>query len=143
MELSKVLVTGGAGFMGSHVVDALIERGYEVVVIDNLSAGSLSFLKEHFGNKRFHFHRADLLNDPLRNFFEGCDAVWHLAANPEVRIGAENPKIHIEQNVLATHKVLEEMRKAGIKTLVFTSTSTIYGEAEQIPTPENLSLIHI
>jgi len=137
MELSKVLVTGGAGFMGSHVVDALIERGYEVVVIDNLSAGSLSFLKEHFGNKRFRFHRADLLNDPLRNFFEGCDAVWHLAANPEVRIGAENPKIHIEQNVLATHKVLEEMRKAGIKTLVFTSTSTIYGEAEQIPTPEN------
>jgi len=137
MELSKVLVTGGAGFMGSHVVDALIERGYEVVVIDNLSAGSLSFLEEHFGNKRFRFHRADLLNDPLRNFFEGCDAVWHLAANPEVRIGAENPKIHIEQNVLATHKVLEEMRKAGIKTLVFTSTSTIYGEAEQIPTPEN------
>ena len=137
MELSKVLVTGGAGFMGSHVVDALIERGYDVVVIDNLSAGSLSFLEEHFGNKRFRFHRADLLNDPLRNFFEGCDAVWHLAANPEVRIGAENPKIHIEQNVLATHKVLEEMRKAGIKTLVFTSTSTIYGEAEQIPTPEN------
>ena len=88
MELSKVLVTGGAGFMGSHVVDALIERGYEVVVIDNLSAGSLSFLEEHFGNKRFRFHRADLLNDPLRNFFEGCDAVWHLAANPEVRIGA-------------------------------------------------------
>ncbi|RLG39352.1 UDP-glucose 4-epimerase, partial [Methanosarcinales archaeon] len=137
MREGRVLVTGGAGFIGSHVVDRLMEKGYEVIVLDNLSAGDISFLNEHLSDRKFEFHNTDLLHEDLSRFFEHVHTVWHLAANPEVRVGAEDTRIHLEQNIIVTHRVLEAMRECDVPLMVFTSTSTVYGEALRIPTPED------
>jgi len=136
---TRVLVTGGAGFIGSHLVDKLCEIGAEVIVIDNLSAGKLSNLQKWLGKPRFKFVKGDLLKiEEFSSLLEGCDAVFHLAANPEVRVGFTNPRIHYEQNVKATFKLLEEVRKfENVHTLAFTSSSTVYGEPTVMPTPEN------
>ncbi len=139
----KILVTGGAGFIGSHVLDRLMSdrQGHEIVVLDNLSTGNIRFLSPYMdmdanvGNS-FQFHKIDLLADNIVDFFDGVDEVWHLAANPEVRIGAEDTRVHLEQNVIATHHVLEAMRARGVRRMIFTSTSTVYGEADKLPTPE-------
>ena len=134
----KIMVTGGAGFIGSHIVDRLLEEGNEVLVYDNLSSGKLDFISHHMNKKNFRFVKADLLNfDILNREMQGIDLVYHVAANPDVRIGASDTKIHIEQNVMATYNVLEAMRINDIHDIVFTSTSTVYGEADKIPTPEN------
>jgi UDP-glucose 4-epimerase len=135
----KVLVTGGAGFIGSHLVDRLIERGKELIVLDNLSTGRKDFLRQHFDNPNFTFHQVDLLTDSIDNYFKGINEVWHLAANSDVRLALKNTEVDLEQNVLVTYRVLEAMRKNEVKKILFTSTSTVYGEAEQIPTPENHS----
>lgn len=132
-----ILVTGGAGFIGSHLADRLIERGNELVVLDNLSTGRKEFLQQHRDNLNFRFHQVDLLTDSIDNYFIGINEVWHLAANPDVRAALKNTRVDLEQNVLVTYRVLEAMRKSDVKKIVFTSTSTVYGEAEQIPTPEN------
>lgn len=125
-----ILVTGGAGFIGSHVVDRLVEMD-EVIVLDNLSSG-----KKEFVNEKAELHVIDLAEDSISEFLRGVDEVWHLAANPDVRIGAERPDEIYRNNVLATYRLLEAMRKANVKRIIFTSTSTVYGEAKQIPTPE-------
>ncbi len=125
-----ILITGGAGFIGSHVVDRLVELD-KVVVLDNLSSGRRDFV-----NERAELHVVDLAEDPIVNFLRDADEVWHLAANPDVRIGAEKPEEIYRNNVLATYRLLEAMRKAGVRRIIFTSTSTVYGEAKQIPTPE-------
>ena len=133
----KVLVTGGAGFIGSHLIDSLMERGYEVRCIDNFSSGKMEFI-ENAIKKGMELIEGDILNKKdVRKAMEGCNIIFHLAANPEVRIGAEDTYIHLEQNVLATYNILEEMRRQGIKKIVFTSSSTVYGEADIIPTPED------
>ncbi|MDI9611309.1 MAG: NAD-dependent epimerase/dehydratase family protein [Archaeoglobaceae archaeon] len=125
-----ILVTGGAGFIGSHLVDKLVELD-KVVVLDNLSSG-----RKEFVNPKAELHVVDLASDPLTNFLKGTEEVWHLAANPDVRIGAEKPDEIYRNNILATYKILEAMREANVKRIIFTSTSTVYGEAKQIPTPE-------
>ena len=133
----KVLITGGAGFIGSNLVDALIKSN-EVVVLDDLSSGKLENIAHHQHDERFTFIEGGLLDEKaLSRACNGVDIVFHLAANPEVRIGTQNTWVHIEQNVLTTHALLEQMRKKRIKEVVFTSTSTVYGEAESIPTPES------
>jgi UDP-glucose 4-epimerase len=142
-SVMKIVVTGGAGFIGSHVVDRLIEESHEVVVLDNLSSGNENFIAPHRGKDNFQFHKIDLLHDNITDFFEGVDEVWHLAANPEVRLGAENTRIHLEQNVIATYNVLEAMRLNAVRRILFTSTSTVYGEADQLPTPEEYPTIPI
>jgi UDP-glucose 4-epimerase len=142
----KIVVTGGAGFIGSHVVDRLlveVEENHEVVVLDNLSSGNEEFIAPHFSDKRFQFHKVDLLHDDITGFFDGADEVWHLAANPEVRLGAEHTRIHLEQNVIATYNVLEAMRLNDVRRILFTSTSTVYGEADQLPTPEEYPTVPI
>ena len=139
----KIVVTGGAGFIGSHLVDRLVEGNHELVVMDNLSSGDEQFIAPHLENEKFQFHTIDLLTDDISRFFEGIEEVWHLAANPEVRIGAENTRIHLEQNLIATYNVLEAMRMNGVRRIIFTSTSTVYGEAEQLPTPEEYPTIPI
>ena len=139
----KIVVTGGAGFIGSHLVDRLVEENHELVVLDNLSSGDEQFIAPHLGKEGFQFHQIDLLTDDINRFFEGVEEVWHLAANPEVRIGAENTRIHLEQNLIATYNVLEAMRMNGVRRIIFTSTSTVYGEAEQLPTPEEYPTIPI
>jgi len=134
----KVLVTGGAGFIGSHLVDHLMEEGYEVRVLDDLSAGSLENLKQWIDHERFEFMLGDMKRrDVCEKAVRGVDAVFHLAANPEVRIGAQSPELLYETNVLITYNLLETMRKEDIKALAFTSSSTVYGEAKKIPTPED------
>jgi len=141
----KILVTGGAGFIGSHVVDRLIKEKHEIVVLDNLSSGDERFIAPHraLNRENFQFHKVDLLHDKIVDFFDGIDAVWNLAANPEVRIGAENTRIQLEQNFITTYNVLEAMRQKDVRQIIFTSTSTVYGEADKLPTPEEYPTIPI
>jgi UDP-glucose 4-epimerase len=134
------LVTGGLGFIGSHLIDSLMTQRTKICVFDNLSAGTLENLKKWQRNPNLKIVKGDLLSprDLAKLDSSDFDVVYHLAANPEVRVGLTNPKIHFEQNILATHNLLEHIRKTkGNPTLVFTSTSTVYGEATKIPTPED------
>ena len=134
----KVLVTGGAGFIGSHLVDALMETGYEVRVLDDLSAGSLENIKQWLEDERFEFMRGDMRDfETVKRAVKGVDAVFHLAANPEVRIGSQSPELLYETNVLITYNLLNAIRDSDVEYLIFTSSSTVYGDAEVIPTPEN------
>ncbi|TFH39950.1 MAG: NAD-dependent epimerase/dehydratase family protein [ANME-2 cluster archaeon] len=132
-----ILVTGGAGFIGSHVIDNLI-RHNKVTVFDNLSSGRMEFIQHHIGDDNFSFIEGDLLEpDSIQSALDDIDMVFHLAANPDVKLGAEDTYVHFEQNILATYNLLEAMRKCGTKRIAFTSTSTVYGEARVIPTPED------
>lgn len=135
----KVIVTGGAGFLGSHLVDHLMERGHHVVVIDNLSSGRLDNLKRWENHDRFELVVADLkeIDAKWTNTFEGADVVFHFAANPEVRVSVTSPEVHFDENLKVTFNVLEAMRRHGVPMMVFASTSTVYGDARKIPTPED------
>lgn len=127
--VKKILVTGGAGFIGSHVVDMLMDDGYEVVVYDNLSNGRREFIEQHIGTPNFIFHEADLMDvDTLRAAMTGCDLVWHLAANTDIIGGAEQPRRDLRDCVMGTFNVLEAMRALDIKSIIFSSTGAVYGE---------------
>jgi UDP-glucose 4-epimerase len=130
------VVTGGAGFIGSHLVDALVARGESVVVVDSLAAGSRGNLARH-GKDAIRFVESDLLGDGWQEAFAGASRVYHLAADPDVRQSALTPESQVRNNVIATFRVLEAMRTHGVGEIVFTSTSTVYGDARVIPTPEN------
>jgi UDP-glucose 4-epimerase len=134
----RMLITGGAGFIGSHVVDSLMEKGGKVMVLDNFSAGSMDNVAKWAGHPDFTIIKGDCLNrKDVRKAMNGCGVVFHLAANPEVRVGALDTEIGFEQNIVATRNILEEMRESKTaKRIVFTSTSTVYGDAEILPTPE-------
>lgn len=134
----KYLITGGAGFIGSHLVDYFMEKGEEVLVIDDLSAGDFRNIERWKDSNNFMFAKGDLLNPKsINEALAGCDVVYHLAANPEVRSWLAKPVDHFKQNVEGTYNLLEAVRKdRGVETLVFTSTSTVYGEPSVIPTPE-------
>lgn len=138
-RMERVLVTGGAGFIGSHLVDRLCSGQVEVVVLDSLTSGRLENLQKWINGTYFHFLKFDLLDlGKLPKASSECETVFHLAANPDVRLGSDNPKTHYDQNMAATFNLLEAIRKAGsIKTFVFSSTSTVYGDAKRIPTTEN------
>lgn len=131
-----VLVTGGAGFIGSHIVDRLVNEGFKVRVIDNLSSGRLENLR-HLGNS-VEVIIGDLKRpeDALRAVDE-VDSVFHFAANPEVRVSTTNPETHFNENVVATFNLLEAMRRRGVKELVFASSSSVYGEPSEIPVDED------
>ncbi|MEA1984856.1 MAG: NAD-dependent epimerase/dehydratase family protein [Euryarchaeota archaeon] len=138
LTCKTVLVTGGAGFIGSHVVDRLMDRGARVVVFDNLSSGRMEFIEHHLESDDFTLVKGDLLDtDAIDAACKGVDMVFHLAANPDVRLGAVDTRVHFDQNITATYNLLEAMRKAGVPNIVFTSTSTVYGEADMVPTPED------
>ena len=131
------VVTGGAGFIGSHLVDALVARGDKVLVIDMLLLGSTETIARHLDSGNVRLEKIDLLTDGWQDAIKGADRVYHLAADPDVRQSAMTPDPTIRNNIVATYRVLEAMRTHGIPELVFTSTSTIYGEATVIPTPED------
>ena len=138
MKSYKVLVTGGAGFIGSHLVDKLIEEGYGIKVIDNLSSGSLENLSMHKDDPRLEVIIGDLKKpEDISKAIDGVDAVFHYAANPEVRVSTTNPEIHFNENVVATFNLLEAVRKSDVKEIVFASSSTVYGEPEVIPVSED------
>ncbi len=135
----RYFVTGGAGFIGSNMVDRLLsEPENEVVAYDNFSTGRREFLEEALKNNRFTLVEGDTLDlDKMTEAMKGCEFVFHFAANADVRMGCEHPKKDLEQNTIATYNVLEAMRANDIKRIGFSSTGSVYGEAEVIPTPEN------
>jgi len=134
----RVLVTGGAGFIGSHLVDRLVDGGSQVTVYDNLSSGQIEFIGKHLGQSDFSFIEADLLDlERIKQAVAGHEVVFHLAANPEARWGIENTRLDLEQETIATYNVLEAMRVKGTKKVVFASSGTIYGETPVIPLPED------
>jgi UDP-glucose 4-epimerase len=134
-EAERVLVTGGAGYIGSHLVDSLVAGGREVAVLDNLSAGRREFLDA--SSAKVALREVDLLRADLAPLLSGCGSVVHAAANPDVRLGATDPAVHFEQNVLATSRLLQAMDAAGVPEIVFLSTSAVYGDAATVPTPEH------
>lgn len=138
-EPLKVLVTGGAGFIGSHLVDSLMVRGFHVRVVDNLSSGDVNNIKVWFGNERFEFVEGDLKDSEVAlKSVDDVGLVFHLAANPDVRLGSAYPRVHFCENLLVTFNVLEAMRKSEkAKRIVFASTLTVYGEANVFPTTED------
>jgi UDP-glucose 4-epimerase len=136
--MEKVFVTGAAGFIGSSLVDRLLTGGKQVVGWDNFSTGQREFLKSASAQPRFKLVEGDNLDLPaLTRAMAGCDTVFHLAANADVRFGLEHPSKDLQQNTVATFNVLEAMRANGARRIAFSSTGSVYGEAEQIPTPED------
>ena len=133
----KVLVTGAAGFIGSHLVDRLLAAGDEVIGFDNLSTGRVPFLEVAHRCPRFRLVEGDLLEfDALARAMAGAELVFHLAANADVRHGPDHPRKDLEKNAVASSHVLEAMRAQGVSRIVFASTGSIYGEPEAFPTPE-------
>jgi UDP-glucose 4-epimerase len=136
--VNRFVITGAAGFIGSHLVDYLLSKGAEVIGVDNLSTGRIEFLKKALENPRFKLVTRDLFSGPsISDVVLGADTIFHLAANADVRFGAKNPTRDLEQNTIVTQKVLEAARIAGVNKFVFSSTGSVYGETEVIPTPEN------
>jgi len=131
-------VTGAAGFIGSNLCDALLARGEQVVGYDNFSTGMPEFLSEAGLATKFSLIDGDLLDTTkLTDAMRGADVVFHFAANADVRFGLQHPRRDLEQNTIATFNVLEAMRANGVKTIAFSSTGSVYGEAAVIPTPED------
>ena len=131
-------VTGCAGFIGSSLVDRLLGDGHVVIGVDNFSTGQRRFLQSALTSPNFTLLEIDLLDlDALKNAFKGSDAIFHLAANADVRFGTDHPRKDLEQNTIATYNVLEAMRANDIKQIAFSSTGSVYGEASIVPTPEN------
>jgi len=134
----RVLVTGGAGFIGSHLVDRLIQRGDDVRVIDNLSSGDLSFLEHHQSSEQFEFIEGDVCStDDVTYAMKDIECVFHLAANPDIRLGTQITDTDLKQGTIATYNILESMRIEGVKTIAFASSSVVYGENAPMPTPEH------
>ncbi len=134
----KAFVTGGAGFIGSNLVDRLLADGHDVVAYDNFSTGQEQFLEQALSNRSFTLVRGDLLDlDDLSTAMRGTDRVYHLSANADVRFGTEHPRKDLEQNTIATFNVLEAMRSNSVRTIAFSSTGSIYGEPGVFPTPED------
>ena len=134
----KVLVTGGAGFIGSHLIDRLVKDGCRVRIVDNLSGGRLENIKPHIDAGTIEFIAEDLKDPQVAlKAVEGIDVVFHLAANPEVRVSTTNPEIHFNENVVVTFNLLEAIRKKGVKELIFASSSSVYGEPKEIPVDES------
>ncbi len=130
-----VLVTGGAGFIGSHIVDALLREGARVTVIDNLSTGFREFLP---ARDRLRMVECDLLDEQaVDGAMSGVDIVIHMAANADIKDNLKDPRKCVAQNTLATQNVLDAMRRAGVSDIAFASTGSVYGDASVFPTPED------
>jgi len=131
--MKRALVTGGAGFTGSFLVERLVSEDFQVKTVDNLSNGRLENI-----SPKVEFIYGNLKNfDLVNKVFKDVDVVFHLVANPEVRVSTTNPEIHFKENIVATFNVLEAMRKNDVKEIVFASSSSVYGEPEQIPVDED------
>jgi UDP-glucose 4-epimerase len=131
-------ITGGAGFIGSHMTERMLADGHKVTVYDNFSTGSKAFLQGAIGHPNFTLIEGDTLRlEKLAEAMYGAEVVIHFAANADVRFGLRHPHRDLEQNVIATYHVLEAMRENNVKKIVFSSTGSIYGEAQVFPTPED------
>ncbi len=133
----KAFVTGGAGFIGSHLVDKLINKGDFVTSFDNLSSGKKEIFKQHIKNDNFRFVKADLLDlEQVKKEIKDHDVVFHIAANPFVRLGEKQTRLDLEQGPIVTYNILESMRLNEIKKIVFSSSSVVYGETPNIAISE-------
>jgi len=137
--LMRVLITGGAGCIGSELAGCLLKQGHEVTVFDNLSSGKIEHIKEFMGNEKFKFLEADLLDfKSIKSAVKTKDVVFHLAANSDIKFKkGDGTDEDLKQSILATYNVLEAMRVNGVQKIVFTSSSVIYGEAKRLPTDES------
>jgi UDP-glucose 4-epimerase len=131
------VVTGGCGFIGSHLVDTLVRRGDRVLIIDNLSTGQEDNIRPHLSSGAVELLAADLKENTWQKRIAGAHRMYHIAADPDVRESAHRPESPLANNLVATARILEAMRIQGVPELVFTSTSTVYGDATVIPTPED------
>lgn len=133
----KYFVTGGAGFIGSNLVDRLVQNGHHVVVYDNFSTGMDRFIHDAIKRPLCQLVKGDTLDlAAVKVAMSGSDFVFHLAANADVRFGLEHPQKDLEQNTIATFNVLEAMRSNEIRRIAFSSTGSVYGEPQVFPTPE-------
>lgn len=137
----NVTVTGGAGFLGSHLCEVLASRGEDVIILDNLSSGTRENLRQVLKSRSSVKLIVGDCKDPVdvRKALAQADVLYHFAANPEVRLELADPQTCFRENVYATHNLLEAVRRSDVHTIVFASTSTVYGDAKTIPTPENYS----
>jgi UDP-glucose 4-epimerase len=136
--VKRACITGGAGFIGSNLADELLRRGVEVIVVDDLSTGRREFLSSACAQPGMEIVEADVLDVvSLERAMEGCDWVFHLQANADLRRGLEHPRRDLEQNTITTSNVLEAMRAQSVTQIVFSSTGSVYGEPEVFPTPED------
>lgn len=137
----RAIVTGCAGFVGSHLVESLLSIGYEVVGIDNFRTGREQFMKNFMDNKKFTFHDKDLCEiTPLDDIFKNIEIIYHMAANADVRGGVHDPHVDLNYNLIMTHKILEGMRRNNIGRLCFASTAAALGEPDSFPTPEAIPI---
>jgi len=141
-EFERCFLTGGAGFIGSHLADRLLAEGKTVTVYDNLSSGRMERIQHNIGQSGFAFIEANLLDAPkLQETMTGHDLVIHMAANTDIPGGNQDPRLDLENCTIGTHNVLEAMRANNIGRLLFSSTAAVYGEASVIPTPEDVGLL--
>jgi UDP-glucose 4-epimerase len=134
----QYFITGAAGFIGSTLADRLLRDGHDVVGYDNFSSGQEKFIAPAQAAAKFTLVRGDILDAPaLTAAMKGCDFVFHLAANADVRFGTDHPSRDLEQNTIGTFRVLDAMRTNGIKKIAFSSTGSTYGEPTVFPTPED------
>ena len=137
----KTLITGGAGFIGSHLADLLIASGHEVVVIDNLSNGRKSNIEHLLKKKNFIFHKLDITNmDDIEPIFVDVDWVFHLAGMADIVPSIESPKEYYDCNVTGTFNIVEASRKAGVKKIVYAASSSSYGIPDNYPTAETADI---
>ena len=133
----KAIVTGGCGFIASHVVDRLVKQGHDVTVIDNLSTGYMENIQHHLDNEAIKLLKFDLGDmEKTKEALKGQDAIFHLAANADVRHGLEDTFRDIDRNIIVTYNILEAMRLNDVKQIIFSSTAAAYGEPDVFPTPE-------
>ena len=136
--MKKAFITGAGGFIGSNLLDRLLHEGQTVVGYDNYSTGQKQFLQKCNRQFGFNFLEGDLLDvGRLKTAMEGCDFVFHFAANADVRFGLQHPGKDLEQNTQGTFNILEAMRANGVSKIAFSSTGSVYGEANVFPTPED------
>jgi UDP-glucose 4-epimerase len=136
--MKRACITGGAGFIGSNLADRLSTNGVEVVIVDDFRTGRREFIADALRCPGVRLVEGDVLDmAALDNAIEGCDWVFHLQANADVRWGLEHPRRDLEQNTIATSNVLEAMRVHGVSRIAFSSTGSVYGEPEVFPTPED------
>jgi len=134
----NVLVTGGAGFVGSHLVDRFISEGYKVKIVDNLSSGRLDNIAHNKHNPNFELIVGDLKKEEdALEALKDINVVFHFAANPEVRVSTTNPEIHYNDNIYATFNLLESARRNDVDQIVYASSSSVYGEPGKIPVLED------
>jgi UDP-glucose 4-epimerase len=136
--MPRAVVTGGAGFIGSHMVDLLLDRGYEVAVIDNLAGGRKENIAQHSANPRFEFHELDMCElPPASVLFRGAEYVFHFGGIGEIVPSIEDPVKYMKTNVNGTLAVLEAARHARVKKVVYAASSSCYGLASELPTTES------